>query len=368
MPDLVARDEEDALRDAVRGMLARRCSTRAVLASIDAPTDLTNATWQSLAKDLGVLALPITTDEGGAGGSWVDAAAVLTELGRAVAPVPFLGSAVIATALAQRVGASDLIKDLIGGAIVAVPSITGTEMAIARLNEDAVTAHYADTIDVIGAQALLIAIGDELLQVAVDDLAVQIMPVVSLDVTRPSAGVAIDGASVRGRYALPDGALAEARDIGMALLAAEQVGLAEWCLDATIRYVMQRRQFGRLVGSYQAVKHRCADLWVELTQARAVARYAAWCAKVGDPDLPIAATLAQAYCSGVAVHIAEECIQLHGGLGFTWEFPGHLYLKRARSSALIFGAPDEHRDRLGALLDLQEGASVGAGHDVGGIR
>ncbi len=113
-----------------------------------------------------------------------------------------------------------------------------------------------------------------------------------------------------------------------------------------------RRQFARQVGSYQAIKHRLADLWVAISEARAVSRYAADCVATGDPDTPVAAALAQAFCAQVAVKAAEECVQLHGGIGFTWEHPAHLYLKRAKSSAIALGTPDRHRAALAELIDL----------------
>ena len=117
-------------------------------------------------------------------------------------------------------------------------------------------------------------------------------------------------------------------------------------------YVKERYQFGRPVGSFQALKHRLADLWVDVTQARAAARYAAVCAGDADDDLPVAASVAQAFCSPVAVHAAEECVQLHGGIGFTWEHPAHLYLKRAKADSIGFGSADRHRQTLAGLVDL----------------
>jgi alkylation response protein AidB-like acyl-CoA dehydrogenase len=140
--------------------------------------------------------------------------------------------------------------------------------------------------------------------------------------------------------------------VAAALLASEQLGVAEWCLDSTVEYVKIRHQFGRPVGSFQAVKHRLADVWVEVTQARAVARYAADRAASADPDLPVAASLAQAYVGSVAVRAAEEAVQLHGGIGFTWEHPAHLFLKRAKSSAVAFGTADRHRQELATLVNL----------------
>jgi alkylation response protein AidB-like acyl-CoA dehydrogenase len=209
--------------------------------------------------------------------------------------------------------------------------------------------------DALIADVLLVPTkSGQLACVATSDPAVIIEPVVSFDMTRPLADIAINGAPAE---VIADGEQAEialraAFNIGGAMLASEQLGVAEWCLQSTVDYLIQRRQFGRLLGSYQALKHRCADMWVEVSQARAVARYAAACAATEDVDLPIAAALAQAYCSEVAVRAAELCVQLHGGIGFTWEFPAHLYLKRARSSAVALGTADVHRTRLAALLDL----------------
>jgi alkylation response protein AidB-like acyl-CoA dehydrogenase len=136
------------------------------------------------------------------------------------------------------------------------------------------------------------------------------------------------------------------------VLASEQVGLAQRCLDMTVAYVKERRQFARPVGSFQGLKHRLADLWVAVTQARAAARYAAACLATGDPDTKVAVAMAKAYCSEVAVLAAQECVQMHGGIGFTWEHPAHLYLKRAKADSIAFGTPDVHRDALASLVNL----------------
>jgi alkylation response protein AidB-like acyl-CoA dehydrogenase len=136
------------------------------------------------------------------------------------------------------------------------------------------------------------------------------------------------------------------------LLASEQLGIAQWCFGTTLGYVKQRKQFGRAIGSYQAIKHRLADLWQEVNSAAAAARYAADTCARRDEDAIIGAAVAQAYCSGAAVHAAEECIQLHGGIGMTWEYPAHLYLKRAKSDQLAFGTAYRHRARLAELVNL----------------
>ena len=168
--------------------------------------------------------------------------------------------------------------------------------------------------------------------------------------TRQLGDLTLDNAAARRIAAGPQAELAVAAALraGAAMLASEQVGLAERALEITLAYVKQRYQFARPVGSFQAVKHRLADLWVAVTQARAAARYAAACLADGDPDAPVAVALAKAACSDTAVLAGQEMIQLHGGIGFTWEHPAHLYLKRAKSSSIGFGTADRHRGSLAA--------------------
>ncbi len=179
-------------------------------------------------------------------------------------------------------------------------------------------------------------------------------PVVSLDMTRQLCDLSFDDTPatlvVSGLAA--SRALAAGLAAGAGVLASELVGLAQRCVDMTVAYVKQRHQFGRPVGSFQALKHRLADVWVTVSQARAAARYAAACLADGDPDAQIAVALAKAYCSDAALYAAQECVQLHGGIGFTWEHPAHLYLKRAKADSIAFGTADAHRAALAALADL----------------
>jgi alkylation response protein AidB-like acyl-CoA dehydrogenase len=177
-----------------------------------------------------------------------------------------------------------------------------------------------------------------------------VSPVLTLDMTRPLANIEFSSAaSSRVGTAPAEAAVTAALETGAALLASEQLGVVLWCFDTTLAYVKQRKQFGRAIGSYQAIKHRLADLWIEVNSA---ARYAADTCAREDEDAAIGAAVAQAYCSGVAVHAAEECVQLHGGIGMTWEYPAHLYLKRAKSDQLAFGTAYRHRARLAELVDL----------------
>jgi alkylation response protein AidB-like acyl-CoA dehydrogenase len=179
-------------------------------------------------------------------------------------------------------------------------------------------------------------------------------PVTSLDMTRQLCDLSFDDApatliaSGPGAERAVDAAMAA----GAGILAAEQTGLAQRCLDMTLAYVKERKQFARPVGSFQALKHRLADLWVSVTQARAASRYAAACLATGSADATVAVALAKAYCSEVAVLAAQECVQMHGGIGFTWEHPAHLFLKRAKADSIGFGTADAHRAALASLVDL----------------
>jgi len=132
--------------------------------------------------------------------------------------------------------------------------------------------------------------------------------------------------------------------------------VADWCLEATIGYLRERRQFGRVVGGFQAIKHRLADLYAAVESARAASRYAAATLAADDPDQHVAVAVAQSYCADLAVRAAEEAVQLHGGIGMTWEHPAHLHLKRAKADQLLLGTPETHRQALAVLIDLPAGA------------
>ena len=180
-------------------------------------------------------------------------------------------------------------------------------------------------------------------------------PVTSLDMTRQLCDLSFDDAPATLIASGPAAARAldAALAAGAGILAAEQTGLAQRCLDMTIAYVKERKQFARPVGSFQGLKHRLADLWVSVTQARAASRYAAAClADRSSADAKVAVALAKAYCSEVAVQAAQECVQMHGGIGFTWEHPAHLFLKRAKADSIAFGTADAHRAALASLVNL----------------
>ena len=370
VPDLLYSEVEDDLRAAVRAVLADRCPPAAVLGRIETDAPYDPALWRVLAADLGLAGLLVPEKLGGQGGSAREAGVVLEALGGAVAPVPFLGSAVLATtALLGCDTADEAVAALLGRlatgtatAALAVPlSAAPGDVFPAAVRADAdgrLTGLVTSVPDVITADVLVVPAtgpdGPGLYEVAATEMTVE-RPV-CLDLTRPLADLRFDGVAARPLPAAdPAAALDRALLTGAGLLASEQLGVAQWCLDETVRYLGERHQFGRVVGSFQSLKHRLADLWLEVTSARAAARNAAAVLAAegsGSREAAVAVAVAQSYVAAVAVHSAEEAIQLHGGIGMTWEHPAHLYLKRAKADEIALGTPGRHRAALGALVGL----------------
>ncbi|HWF79333.1 MAG TPA: acyl-CoA dehydrogenase family protein [Streptosporangiaceae bacterium] len=372
LPDMTYTEQEIELRAAVRSVLEEKAQAAAVLARTETPQTYDTELWRTLAAQVGCAGLLIPESYGGAGASFRETAVVAEEIGRSVAPVPFLGSAVLATVAALRTDDAELATKLAAGtttAVLAVPfdSVPGARPApLVRVGPAGAadgngTYRLSGTIsgvaDALPADVLIVAadgVPFGLYVVAADAAGLTRAPVVSLDMTRQLCDITLTDVKARrlaGGHAA-ESALAGALRAGAAMLAAEQLGLAERALDITLAYVKQRYQFARPVGSFQALKHRFADWWVAVTQARAASRYAAACLASGDPDVDVAVALAKAVCSDVAVLAGQEMIQLHGGIGFTWEHPAHLYLKRAKSSALALGTADRHRASLADLVNI----------------
>jgi alkylation response protein AidB-like acyl-CoA dehydrogenase len=376
LPDLLYSDSERALADSLRSLLTDRSGVDKALARIESGQTYDDDLWKAVATDLGCAGLLIAERHGGAGASYREAASAAEALGAFVAPVPFLGSAVVATAaLASTAGdtSSDLLRRMAAGEVTvalaagfavkpgdAFPAsvrLAGQRPGDAASGIARLRGTVAGVADALPAGLLLVpadGVPQGLYLVQASAPGVSRAPVVSLDMTRQLCDLSFDDApgTLIASGAAASRAVEAALAAGAAMLAAEQVGLAQRCLDMTVSYVKERRQFARPVGSFQALKHRLADLWVEVTQARAASRYAAACLATGDPDARVAVALAKAYCSEAAVHAAQECVQLHGGIGFTWEHPAHLYLKRAKADSIGFGTPDGHRATLASLVNL----------------
>ncbi|WP_329399242.1 acyl-CoA/acyl-ACP dehydrogenase [Streptomyces lydicus] len=369
-PDLLYSEDEDALRDAVRSLLADRSDPATVLAGLESDVPYDTGLWRALATGIGTAGLLVPEKLGGAGASTREAAVVMEELGRSVAPVPYLTSAVIAvTALLaldhDREEVAGPLTALAEGRTVGVlalplPTAPGglPEPAVRADAAGVLTGRVTSVADVAAAELLLVLAqgpdGPELHAVEATADGVRTEAVTPLDLTRPLGHLTLDGA--RGRLLAAGDRARAAVDrallTGAGLLASEQLGLAEWCLTETVRHTAERTQFGRPVGSFQALKHRMAALWLEVASARAAARNAADALATGSPDAAVAVAVAQAYCAPVAVRAAEECVQLHGGIGMTWEHPAHLFLKRAKSDELALGSPGRHREALAGLVGL----------------
>ncbi|MFD9206117.1 acyl-CoA dehydrogenase family protein [Streptomyces sioyaensis] len=372
-PDLLYSEEEEALRAAVRSLLADRSDPATVLAGLESDVAYDTGLWRALATEIGTAGLLVPEKLGGAGASAREAAVVLEELGRSVAPVPYLTSAVIAvTALlgcgadsADSAEAAAPLAAVAAGRTVAVlalplPTAPGAvpDPAVRAAADGTLTGRVTSVADAASAELLLVPArgpdGPALYAVAAAADGVRTETVTPLDLTRPLGHLTFDGA--RGRLLATGDRARAAVDrallTGAGLLASEQLGVAEWCLAETVRHTAERTQFGRPVGSFQALKHRMAALWLEVASARAAARYAADALAADSPDAPVAVAVAQAYCAPVAVRAAEECVQLHGGIGMTWEHPAHLFLKRAKSDELALGSPGRHRDALAGLVGI----------------
>jgi alkylation response protein AidB-like acyl-CoA dehydrogenase len=361
--NLLPSDVETDLRSTVRGLLAAQCPSSAVTALYDGDRALVAPLWKSLAADLGLAGLLVPEELGGAGASAREAAAVLEELGRACAPVPFLTSAVAATSVllaCETDEARELLGALASGeqtAALVVPLSTapGAALPAIKVSDGRLSGTVRSVAGAVDADVLLVAahVGDELVLHAVGRDDAGVAPVSSLDMSRQVADITLDAAPARVLATGAEAAVRAGLLSGAALLASEQAGVARWCLEETVAYLKVRHQFGRVVGGFQALKHRLADLYAEVESASAAARYAAAALATGK-DVAVSARVAAAYCGDVAVHAAEEAVQLHGGIGMTWEHPAHLYLKKAKADQIALGTPGEHRAALAPLIDLED--------------
>ncbi|NUU22784.1 MAG: acyl-CoA dehydrogenase [Streptomycetaceae bacterium] len=362
-------EERDELRRTVRAFLAEHCSEAAVRAQMADPSGHDPGVWRRLAGELGLTGLAIPEQYGGAGGL-ADLGVACAELGRSLYGGPYFptvlaGQSLLASGDTEACAA--FLPGIAAGDTVATVAVAEPDGRW-RMDRYATTAHPDATggwsltggkvfvIDGMAADLILVAAhtddGTQLFAVDAAAPGLSRRPLATLDLTRRQARVDFARTPAR-RIATADGAelAASVLDMAAVLLAVEQVGGARWLLDVTAEYARTRMQFGRPIGSFQAVKHKLADVLVRTESAHSAAYHAldAWAG--GDPELPLVAALAKAYCAEAYVHAAQEAVQLHGGIGFTWEHPVHLYLKRARSTHELFEPPIAHRARMAELLD-----------------
>jgi alkylation response protein AidB-like acyl-CoA dehydrogenase len=351
-------DEQAQLRAAVRKFCAENFDEQTVRRLMESDPPFDPKVWARLGSELGVLGLSVPEAEGGAGGTLVDQAVAVEELGASLACGPVFGTVFLAIPALVAASAGSVRDELLGELVEGrrTAAFAVDDRASITADENALTGTVERVIDAGAADDLLVAAGgpDGIALYAVDAAGpgVQRSPLATLDLTRPQASVQLSSAPGR-LLAGPDEAgrvVEHALQVGSALLAAEQVGAAQHLLDLSVEYAKSRLQFGRPIGSFQAVKHRLADLLVDLEHARSAAYHAVWALTDGSDDPALAVSIAQATCSAALTRIAADTIQVHGGIGFTWEHQAHLYFKRAATDAALLGTAEQHRARVAELV------------------
>lgn len=364
-------EEQDQLRSFVRQFLDEKSDEAAVRELMETDTGYDEAVWTQMAEQMGLQSLIIPEEFGGQGFSFVELIIVLEEMGRSLLCAPFFSSVVLATSAlldsGDEAAQSEYLPRIASGELIATVALTEEN---GRWDESGVTAtatksgddwaingakHYV--LDGHTAGLLIVAArtdeGVSLFAVDGDAAGLERSPLATMDQTRKQAQLtfADTPATLIGVDGQGWTVLERVLDLAAVGLAAEQVGGAQKVLDMSVEYAKDRVQFGRPIGSFQAIKHKCADMLLEVESAKSAAYYAAWCAAEDNDELPAMASLAKSYCSEAYFHATAENIQIHGGIGFTWEHPAHLYFKRAKSSELLFGDPTYHRallaDRIG---------------------
>jgi alkylation response protein AidB-like acyl-CoA dehydrogenase len=369
--DFSFTEEHDEMRATVRAFLQERSDENAVREQMAGERGFDPDVWQQMAEQLGLAGLIIPEAYGGAGFTDVELLIAMEEMGRVLLCSPYLGTAVFSAnallACADEATREDLLTGIAAGRkIVSVAhaepngrwDLAGIELR-ARPKGDGfeldgtkcwvLDGHTADTL-------LVVARSDDGLglfrvDATAEGLSRTLVP--SLDITRKLAQVELAATpatlvSAGDQTATLEKVIART----LAALAAEQVGGAQVCLEMSTDYAKTRLQFGRPIGSYQAIKHKCADMLVEVEFAKSAAYNACFAAANDEDDLLAAVALAKSYCSEAYFHAAAETIQIHGGMGFTWEHPAHLYFKRAKASELLFGDAAHHREVLAGQIGV----------------
>ncbi|GIE94357.1 acyl-CoA dehydrogenase family protein [Paractinoplanes rishiriensis] len=335
-------EERRALADAVRGLLSGYDARQA--ASLPAGYD--PALWTRLCKEIGVAGLAVPEEYGGAGATLLESCVVLAELGRTLMPAPLFSTVLAGQALlltTDEEARARLLPGLATGDRTAVVILDPVGAAGSRLTGEA-----HQVLDASAADTFLVATGDALYEVDAAAPGLTARDADALDPTRRLGTVTLD--DTPGRRLPGDNPLPALRDTALVALAAEQVGTATRALELTLDYTKTRVQFGRPIGSFQVLQHRLAEAHVRLEAATAAAEAAADALVSGAPDASERAAVAKVTCSETLQAIAAEMTQMHGGLAITWEHDAHLYLRRAWSSAQLFGTPATHIERLAASL------------------
>lgn len=371
-------EDQRAIQDAARSFLSDRVTSEALRAAIETPAGTDDALWRGMAEEMDWLGVALPERFGGLGLGAVELAILMEETGRVLAPAPLFTTAALGAPLIQACASDDqqaeLLPGLASGATKTAVCLTGAsgrptpEDVPVTLEKGRLSgkAHYvahgtaADLLLVVArAKGSAGQDGLSLAALPAGAKGLTIRPVTSLDLTRPYAEIAFEAAEphmILGEAEVQGPHIARALAMAAAMLAAEQLGGADRVLDMSVAYVKQRVQFGRVIGSFQVVKHMLADMMILIEAARSAAYYAACAVDEAPEELEEAASVARAYCSDAYLRCAGDAVQAHGGIGFTWEHDAHLFFKRARSTANLLGSADHHRERLARIIGLDEPA------------
>jgi alkylation response protein AidB-like acyl-CoA dehydrogenase len=360
--DFDLSDDQLALRDGARELLDYLADPARVRGVVDVGGGLDAQLWKAMAEH-GWPGVAITEDLGGLGLGMVEVAVLLEEVGRHAAPAPVASTALVLGALADA-GEADLASRLLGGDGIGCVAWSRRPDAVQaradgggwRLTGRPDPTAYAPS----AAVAIVVAASSDGHGVFAVDLEEQGRPArePAMDRTRELGWLTLD-ATPATRVGGTD-AVDHLLDRGATFAAAEMLGGAGRALDMASEYAKDRVQFGRPIGSFQAVKHRCADMLVDVEGMRSTAYWAAWCIGAGDPEASISASTAKVWCSDASKRVMASALQVHGGIGFTWEHDLHLFLKRAQLDQITFGDAAYHRERLAGLLRtrVEAGESV----------
>jgi alkylation response protein AidB-like acyl-CoA dehydrogenase len=341
-------DQRD-LQRMLRDLSDDRASSAQVRAAIDTDDGYDAELWKLVSGELGLVGIAVPESLGGAGGSFVDAAIVLEESGRALWPVPLLANLVGGAALASGADAAAGLAESVATGERSVALAVSTDLTVSG---ETISGSVTHVVDGHRADLLVVAAPDALWLVDPTRHFASARGERSLDLTRWLATVHLEDAlaSRIGDAA----ASARAVDVLRVALAVEAVGAARACLDSTVSYLKTREQFGKPIGSFQALAHRAADLAVALESAASTAYYAAWAVADSPDEVAVVAPLAKSVCADAAYRIAAETIQMHGGIGFTWEHDSHLYFKRATLTRALLGDSHEQRKLVAIRSGIAE--------------
>ena len=365
-------EEQEELRRTVRSFLEDKSSSPEVRRLMETTEGYDPAVWSQMANQLGLQGLAIPEEFGGSGFSYVELVVVLEEMGRALLCAPYFSTVALAANTILHSGddaaKKELLPGIASGETIATLAFTedngrwdaeGITMTASKAGDGyTLDGHKMFVIDGHNANLILVAAktgeGISLFSVEGDASGLTRTPLTTMDQTRKQARLEFAGvpAKLIGTEGKGWDTLSRVLDLAAVALAAEQVGGAQKCLDMSVEYAKVRVQFGRPIGSFQAIKHKCADMLLEVESAKSAAYYAGWAAAELNDELPVVASLAKAYCSDAYFHAAAENIQIHGGIGFTWEHDAHLYFKRAKSSELLLGDPTYHRELLAQRIGI----------------